>query len=147
MRTKFLIAAAMTMLASGLSVAEPSALPYDEFFKFTENHPGEKVDGNLLIAAFIKASAQGEKLDAVKSNFRIQLADGTSIPLHCEALPAKAEEGKTQVDQNWIARGFTHKLWIPKDAEKYKGAALLNDLPPNSLEIQFPLPARETPAP
>lgn len=135
--------AAASLLLFETSAAEPNAFPYDEFAKFTEKIPGEKVDGKVLIAAFLKARESAPKIDPAKANFRILLPDGTSVPLKCEPLPAKPEEAKNPTDQKWIQKGFTHKLWIPKDPAAYAGSALLNDLPAESLEVQFPLPPRE----
>ncbi|RYD29192.1 MAG: hypothetical protein EOP87_18700 [Verrucomicrobiaceae bacterium] len=146
MRT--LLMAMVSLVAVGwLSAAEPNAFPYDEFAKFVEKIPGEDVGGVKMVAAFLKAAPAGGTLDPAKANFRIRMADGSAVPMRCDTLPAKAEDSTDPVDRKRIQMGFTHKLWIPKDAEKYKGAALLNDLPQGFLEIQFPLPPREVPAP
>lgn len=133
--------------AAAFSAAEPNAFPYEEFAKFSEKMPGEDVDGVKMIPAFIKAAKEGDTLDLAKANFRIRMADGSVVPMRCDVLPTKAEESSNPEDQRRIRLGFTHKLWFPKDAEKYKGASLINDLPQGFLEIQFPLPPRETPAP
>jgi len=146
MRT-MMLAAVSLMAVGALSAAEPNVFPYDEFAKFSEKMPGEDLEGVKMIAAFVKAAKEGEKLDLAKANFRIKMADGSIIPMRCDVLPEKPEDSKVEADQRRIRMGFTHKLWIPKDPEKYKGAALLNDLPPNYLEIQFPLPPREGAAP
>lgn len=140
-----MMAAFWIMAAGGLPAQEPNVFPYDEFARFSEKMPGREVDGALLIPAYLKPITPGNILDPVKANFRIRMADGTSQPLRCETLP-KAEDAKDPVDQKRILAGFTHKLWIPKDPQKYKGGALLNDLPEGYLDIQFPLPPREAPA-
>lgn len=130
-------------LATGALLAEPNAFPYDEFAKFSEKIPGEKIDGAVLIPAYLKAREPGAKIDLAKANFRIVMPDGKTVPLKCDVLPEKAEESPNPVDQKKIAGGFTHKLWIPKDPVTYAGASMLNDLAKESLEIQFPLPPRE----
>lgn len=145
---RILLMAMVSLAVAGtLSAAEPNVFPYDEFAKFAEKMPGEDVAGVKMIAAYLKAAPAGETLDAGKANFRIRMADGSTLPMRCEVLPAKPEESTDTADRKRIQMGFTHKLWIPKDAGKYKGAALLNDLPQGYLEIQFPLPPREAPAP
>jgi hypothetical protein len=128
---------------AGLAMAEPNALPYDEFTKFSEKMPGEKIDGELLIPAYLKPRTAGEKIDLAVANFRIQMPDGKSVPLKCEQMPVIPEAVTNLNDKKKIVAGFTHKLWIPKDPAKYAGAAMLNDLPKDFLEIQFPLPPRE----
>ena len=146
MRTLLMVM--VSVLAAGvLPAAEPNVFPYDEFAKFSEKMPGEDVGGVKMVAAFLKAAQAGETLDLAKANFRIRMADGSVVPMRCEVLPAKAEDTGNLADRKRIQMGFTHKLWIPKDPEKYKGAALLNDLPQGYLEIQFPLPPREAPEP
>ena len=145
---RILLMAMVFLVAAGApSAAEPNVFPYDEFTKFAEKMPGEDVDGVKMVAAFLKAAQEGKTLDAAKANFRIRMADGSMVPMRCDVLPAKAEDAADPTDRKRIQMGYTHKLWIPKDPEKYKGAALLNDLPHGYLEIQFPLPAREAPAP
>jgi hypothetical protein len=142
-----LLAMVSLMAASPLSAAGPNVFPYDEFAQFVEKSPGEDVGGAKMIVAYLKAAQAGETLDPAKANFRIRMADGSTVPMRCEVLPAKAEDAAHPSDRMRIQMGFTHKLWIPKDREKYKGAALLNDLPQGYLDIQFPLPPREEPAP
>lgn len=145
---RILLMAMVSLVAAGsLSAAEPNAFPYDEFAKFAEKMPGEDVGGVKMIAAFLKAAQAGETLDPAKANFRIRMADGSISPMRCDVLPAKPEDTADPADRRRIQMGFTHKLWIPKDPEKYKGAAMLNDLPQGYLEIQFPLPPREDAAP
>ncbi len=128
---------------AGFAVAEPNALPYDEFTKFSEKMPGEKVGDVLLIPAYLKPRVANEKIDLVLANFRIQMPDGKIIPLKCEQMPVIPEAVTDQNDKKKIIAGFTHKLWIPKDPAKYAGSVMLNDLPKDFLEIQFPLPPRE----
>ncbi|WAC20098.1 hypothetical protein OVA24_01735 [Luteolibacter sp. SL250] len=142
-----LMAMGFLLVAGTLSAAEPNVFPYDEFAQFAHQMPGEDVGGVKMVAAFLKAAKPGETLDLAKANFRIRMADGSIAPMRCDVLPAKAEDTANLADRKRIQMGFTHKLWIPKDPEKYKGAALLNDLPQGYLEIQFPLPPREAPAP
>lgn len=137
------MAAAAALLLFETSAAEPNAFPYDEFAKFTEKIPGEKVEGKVQIAAFLKSREPAPKIDPAKANFRIILPDGTVVPLKCDPLPGKPEDAANPIDRKWVERGFSHKLWIPKDPAAYAGSALLNDLPAESLEIQFPLPPRE----
>ena len=135
------------MAAGGLSAQEPNAFPYEEFAKFSEKMPAQTVDGVVLIPAYLKPIAPGNILDPAKANFRIRLADGTGTPLRCDVLPTKAEDAKDPIDRKMILGGFTHKLWIPKDPEKYKGSVLLNDLPAGYLDIHFPPAPRKEPAP
>lgn len=141
---RVLLMAMVSLVGAGvISAAEPNAFPYDEFAKFSEEMPGEDVGGVKMIAAFLKAAPAGATLDPAKANFRIRMGDGSTVPMRCDVLPAKAEDSANPADRKRIEMGFTHKLWIPKDPEKYKGAAMLNDLPQGFLEIQFPLPPRK----
>jgi hypothetical protein len=126
--------------ASILFAAEPNIFPYDEFAEFSRQMPGEDVGGAKMIAAYLKAAKAGDTLDLAKANFRIKMADGSLVQMRCDVLPAKPEDASLLADKKRIQMGFTHKLWIPKDPQKYKGSALLNDLPEGYLEIQFPLP-------
>ena len=143
-RMRMTMAAMIWMMVAGaISAEEPSAFPYEEFARFSEKMPGQKIDGVVLIPAYLKPITPGNVLDAAKANFRIRMADGTTAPLRCDVLPANADDAKDPADIKKIQGGFTHKLWIPKDPEKYKGAALLNDLPAGYLDIHFPLPPRE----
>ncbi|HVJ45859.1 MAG TPA: hypothetical protein VM511_05690 [Luteolibacter sp.] len=138
---KFFLGTLMGIVA--LAAAEPNSFPYDEFTKFSEKMPGEKIGDALVIAAYLKPRTAGEKIDLAVANFRIQMPDGKVVPLKCEQLPVVPEGVTNENDKKKIAVGFTHKLWIPKDPAKYAGAAMLNDLPKDFLEIQFPLPPRE----
>lgn len=140
-----LVTMAATALSVAFAAAEPNAFPYDEFAKFSEKMPGEKIDGVLFVPAYLKAREPGTKLDPVAANFRILMPDGKTVPLKCDPLPANPEEAKNPADKKKAEGGFTHKLWIPKDPATYAGSAMLNDLPKESLEIQFPLPPREEP--
>ena len=143
-RIRMTMAAMIWMMVAGaISAEEPSAFPYEEFARFSEKMPGQKIDGVVLIPAYLKPITPGNVLDAAKANFRIRMADGTTAPLRCDVLPANADDAKDPADKKKIQGGFTHKLWIPKDPEKYKGAALLNDLPAGYLDNHFPLPPRE----
>jgi hypothetical protein len=134
----------LAMTGASLAADTPNAFPYAEFSKFADTMRGEVIDGVESIPAYLKPAKAGDKIDCEVAHFRIQTTDGKSLPLRCEILPAKAEEGKNPVDQSKIQAGFTHKLWIPKDPKKYEGAVMLNDLPTGFLEIQFPLPSKNS---
>lgn len=135
--------AGMMMAVAGLAMAEPNELSYDEFARFSERMPGEKVGDEQLIPAYLKPRTAGEVIDLAVANFRIRMPDGKIIPLKCDPLPVDPEAGLTPNDKKQIRAGFTHKLLIPKDPAKYAGAAMLNDLPKNFMEIQFPLVPRD----
>lgn len=134
----------MILAMTGVSIAtgEPNAFPYAEFAKAAAPIKGEIIDGVESIPLYLKAMKAGDKIDCETAHFRIQTADDKSQPLRCEILPEKPEEGKTPADQSRIRAGFTHKLWVPKDPEKYEGAVMLNDLPAGYLDIQFPSPTK-----
>ena len=133
------------MLGSvGSAADEPSAFPYEEFLKATDKNSGQPVDGVPMIPIYLKPLKPGDQIDLKKANFRITMpgAKAAAIPLHCEVLPKNADDAKNPTDQSRIRAGFTHKLWVPKDPEKYAGSALLNDLPAGFLDVQFALPPK-----
>jgi hypothetical protein len=107
--------------------AAQSGAPYSEIAPGMVIAEKKVIDGQSC-GAFYFHVADSAKSELGKANFRLKAATGEVIHLRSERLEKPLES---------VGAMFTHILWIPSDAGKFKNPALLHDLPKESVTLEW----------
>ena len=114
-----------------------TATPYDAINMAIAKVDAEKIDGSDCVALFLISEIKGVTFDPEKAKFRVRTADGDQHHLRCEDLSGIPDGEISELVKEMRKEGYTHRLWIPKDNEKYLGGTVLCSLPKGSAKASI----------
>src|SRR5688572_5044849 len=117
-----------------LSAADESVISYNFVGRTMVLFEGRESDGVEWIPFYPKRK-DGKSFDPVEAKMRLRSKDGQELPLVCEAFSTLPPEGLTEADKAMAAKGFTHRVWIPKNHKKFLDGGIVHNLGKGSMEM------------
>ncbi len=121
-------------LVQPLSASEESVISYEFVGKTMALFDGKKIEGVECIPFYPKRK-DGKPFDPGEARIRLRSWDGEELPLISEAFSALPPEKLTEADKLMAAKGFTHRVWIPKNHKKFVDGGIVHNQGKGSMEM------------
>ncbi len=111
------------------------SLPYDSFNKAIRLFESKKIDGATCVPLFLKSNQAGVEIDPTKANFRVHTSAGDDVKLKVDKFSDVPAAELSEFERDLIMKGFTHRVWIPTNDERFSNGSIMHSLPKGSVDL------------